>query len=198
MKEDDFSTSFPKVLILKPEDIVEPFLECKSNPSLHYTGLWNELGKAMTVLPKTWLNEIPFLIRVHDGKNPDEPNLSLKDYEILKRRGKFAQPVIANALSSLNSILQKASRVRKAPDLQTKFSIVVYECMGLPPRIYHLLIAWWLHKFTQTKASEGHEEKLETELIIDEGLPLYSTVFNAKSSQNFPKFTPKKKCSLCM
>ncbi|MGZ5518831.1 MAG: hypothetical protein ACXWJX_14140, partial [Limisphaerales bacterium] len=131
-------------------------------PSEIYFSAWaSEFARAFNLRPETWTELVEILKRIERGLKPGDPYPSLKDFERVLRRlaeqdNRAKLQTAAYSLASLNAILGRTAYIRKAPDVEARYPIVIYECQGLPPRIDGFLAAIRLLRLQLKSTLEGN------------------------------------------
>jgi hypothetical protein len=151
------------VIVIRADQEPWNMLAPEGHPDSYWWGWACEFGRAFNLRAETWTELPSVLKRIRAGLKPGEPYPSLKDFERIlryvadkERRSKL--DTAASALTSLNFFLGKTAFIRKAPSVEERYQIVVYEHLGLPPRIHSFLTAVRLLRIQMKAAAEGIHE----------------------------------------
>ena len=149
-----------QVIVFRPDQEPWNMVEPVGHPDAYWWGFSSELGRAFNLRPETWTELPGVLKRIHANRQPSDAYRSLKDFErILKhlatveQRQKF--DTAASAIASLNHFLGKTAYIRKAPAIEDRYQVIVYEHLGLPPRIHSFLTGVRFLRLQMKSSSEG-------------------------------------------
>ena len=149
-----------QVIVFRADQEPWNMLEPVGHPDAYYWGFASELGRAFNLRTETWTELPGILKRIHAGRKPDEPYRSLKDFErilkhlsVTEQRHKF--DTAAGALASLNHFLGRTAYIRKAPNIDDRYRVIVYEYLGLPRRIHSFLTGIRLLRLQMKATAEG-------------------------------------------
>jgi len=149
-----------EVIVFRPDQEPVNWLEPVGSEDAYNWGFSSELARAFNLRPETWTELPGILKRIHASRKPDEPHRSLKDFErVLKHlsvvEGRHKLDTAAGAAAQLNHFLGRTAYIRKAPDIEERYLVIVYEHLGLPPRIHSLLTGLRLLRIQLKSTAEG-------------------------------------------
>jgi len=155
-----FLNLFPSgVIVCRPDQEFCNMLDPIGSSKIYYSAWSSEFAKGFSLRPETWTELTDQLLRIERGLRPGDSYPSLKDFEKvlwhLAEKGRSKFETAARALSALNAVLGDTAYIRKAPVVEDRYKVIVYEAQGLPPRIDGFLSAIRLLRIQLRSTVEG-------------------------------------------
>lgn len=153
--------SIPGAMVFRADQYPWNMLESVGNSNVYYSAFVAEFANAFALRTETWPELVRFLLGIERGLKPGDPYLSLKDFErllfaVATRDDNPKFLTAASAIASLNAVLGPTAYIRKAPDISTRYPIIVHDYEGLPLRLYSFLNAIHLLRAQMKASVEGH------------------------------------------
>lgn len=181
---------YPDTVVFRPHQEPWNILEPIGDHVTYWFGLFSELAKAVVLRSETWPLLVSLMTRVEQGMSRNAPWPSSKDLEqiagtVADREGERKLKTAAAAIEPLNRALGSTAYIRKSPDIEHKYRIVVHEYLGLPPGIHRFIAAIRLLR-TQMKASvEGHVHNLKHIYVSDEATMEFGKELGSRSGSGY-------------
>ena len=165
-----------QVIAFRPDQEPVNWLEPVGHDDAYNWGFSSELARAYNLRPETWTELPGILKRIYASRKPGEPHRSLKDFELVLKHlsvveGRHKLDTAAGAVAQLNHLLGRTASIRKAPDIDDRYMVIVYEHLGLPPRIHSFLTGMRLLRLQLKSTAEGISQgELKRLIVGDETL----------------------------
>lgn len=176
--------------IFGPTDEPSNILEPVGDEETYWFDTFSEIGRAFNLRPENWTQLPDVMKRLQEGMKPGEAYPSLVDfYRILmklaeeEKRPSYATS--ARAIRALCRIFGKRSRVRRAPDIESRYQILIREYGGVPPRIHRLLAALRLSRSQLEASVKGHTHNLKKIHIRDEAGIVFGKEMSSVSGSGY-------------
>lgn len=181
---------YPNTLIIRADQELINIVEPIGPAEIYHPGLFQELAKVSNLRAETW-SELPEIMQaIGRSLNPGEPWPSLEDFvEILfklaKEQHRPKLGTVARAIKSLNVMLGKMARVRRAPDVFERFKLVIRQYRSLPPRIHNFLTAIRVLRLQARGAIEGRSAGLRHVYVSDEGTMEFGREMSSETGSGY-------------
>jgi hypothetical protein len=182
--------SFSNAMVFRPEQEFYNPLEPIGPTEMYWTALFAEFGRAFNLHAETWTELTPIMQRIVRSLKPGQAFPSWRDlaFILLNVAGKEHRPkliTLANAILSLAAVQGRSAVIRRAPDMENRYRLIVYEYQQLPPRIHHFLSAVRLLRSQMKAMSQGHGHHLREIFVSDEAALEFGEEFSSVAGSNY-------------
>ena len=179
-----------KAIVFRPEREFINFLEPVGIPEIFWAGLFAELGKARNLHIESSSELTEIMKRIAAGLKPGELYPSADDFVkiLLSISEKERRPKLrtaAFAIKSLISILGRTAAIRRAPEWESRYQLIIYEYGNVPVRDRQFLSAIWMLRMQMQAMASGHLQNLREVVISDEAIYEFGHEFNTGAGSNY-------------
>lgn len=180
----------PESAVFRPDQEYWNVLEPIGPPQIYWAAIFSAIARARNIHTETHTELVEVMERIAAGLKPGEPFPSLADFvRILKSISQKEQrPKLATAAQAIRSLVVELGRsayIRKAPDVDARYKLIIQEYGNLPPRDHHLLAELRLLRSQMKAMHQGHNADFQTAYVSDEGSNEFGQAFSAQSGSNY-------------
>jgi hypothetical protein len=170
-----------------PWQWLEPPHGC--DPLTYGTGVISELRTELDMHSATFPLVWQIWERTVRGLKPGDPYPSISDFRRILEHEAEAENrenlhTAARIFLSIETVLGPNARVRKAPDISTRYTVAALELFGQDPKIFRLFVGLHFNKTLLKAQQEEHTTDLRAVEIIDEAAPLCSIELASRGVAN--------------
>lgn len=170
---------FRNSIVFTPQNAPWQWLEPVGNVIAYYASIIDDLRVEFEIRPETYPLVWQIFERLVRGIKPGDPFFSWEDFYRVLEHEAGAQKrenlhTVARIIKGICVALGPNACVRKAPNIDGRYSVIGYDFVGAPISLFRLFLGFHFTKIILKVQEEGHTTDLAGVDVIDEGSPLFS------------------------